>query len=461
LQGGTLQTIQQAQFGAALVIAEGTRELERIPTAKLSSPSVEVEEAFDLTAGTSGIGKLTVTTRYRGAEADSMRRHRQSQTAEETGRKYLSFYRKWYPGIRLAQPVSHEDDRQANVFVVSESYEIEPAFAKDDDDASSFEINSHAVDDQARVPDLVDRTTPLALDHPTHITHHAVVKLPEEWNVETSTKEISAPGFRFTSKLEYANAQFDARYEFQTLANHIDAKDVPEYARKIRSVRDNTYYKFTYGAASAEATTSGGFSFEMLGAVILGILGSVAVAFAYRHADRWIDPKLANADAPVGLGGWMIIPVLSTVVAPFVMAFALYELRHYAVPGVWSVVGADTLHQGWLHAGIVGMISLGIVTLVGSLLCALSLFTKDRRFPALYIALIWLAFIWGACAVLTANALEETAAEIPKSIAELFRDLFSGVIWTAYMLSSQRVRATFRRGPPREASQDLAPAAAA
>jgi transglutaminase-like putative cysteine protease len=277
LQGGTLETIEQGRYGAALVVAEGVVDLEQIPQAHLLRPSTEAFESFDLSAGTTGTGIMKVTTTYRGGDADGMRRSRQAATPEETARRYLNFYRKWYPGIRATAPISHIDDRRENILIVTEAYEIEPAFAKQDDGSLLFEINSHVVDDEAIAPGLTTRTTPLALRFPTHVTHRTEVKLPEQWNVEANDSEISGPGFEYRSNLEYADNRFEARYDFKTLTDHIDAKDAPEYARKVRNVRDDTYYQFTYGASSSSQAPSGGISFGMLGSILFGVLASGAL----------------------------------------------------------------------------------------------------------------------------------------------------------------------------------------
>ena len=458
-QGGTLETIQQSNLGAALVIAEGVEALEVLPPRTLSAPSIEIDEVFDLTAGVRGVGRMSVTTTYHGAAADGVRRSRQSDTMDDVGRRYLNFYRKWYPGVRLAAPVSDRDDRRANVFVVKEQYEIEPAFAEDDDDESLFfEINSHTIDDERTVPQLVDRQSPLAINHPVHVVHQAVVKLPEAWNLNTDDTEIVGPGFRYTSNLSYSKQQLHAHYEFKTLADHIAASDVPEYAKKIKSVHDDTYYKFTYGG-SIPKVASTGLSIEMLIAVLLGTLGGAGLALAYRHAHRWINPAPADANAPIGLGGWMILPVLGAVLGPLVMAYTLYELGEYARPEAWTV-GADSEYQFWLHAGVMVNIGLGITLLIGYILNAVALFTRDRRFPSSYILLTWLGVIWGVCSEITADAIDPANAEIPVTVASIVFNLVASVLWTAYMLTSQRVRATFTRGNPARLQSEVASAAA-
>ena len=81
LQGGTLQTANQAHFGAALVIAPGVQKLEPMPDAVLAQPTTDITESFDLAAGTKAQGTMQVKSIYRAADADSTRRWLQASTS--------------------------------------------------------------------------------------------------------------------------------------------------------------------------------------------------------------------------------------------------------------------------------------------------------------------------------------------------------------------------------------------
>ena len=78
-QGGDLETFDQADLGQALVIFPGVSALERIPREAPAQPLVTVTAVFDLRAGKSAEGSYTLSTVYRGSEADGMR-HRLRRT---------------------------------------------------------------------------------------------------------------------------------------------------------------------------------------------------------------------------------------------------------------------------------------------------------------------------------------------------------------------------------------------
>ncbi len=70
------------------------------------------------------------------------------------------------------------------------------------------------------------------------------------------------------------------------------------------------------------------------------------------------------------------------------------------------------------------------------------MFTKRRSFPAGYIALSWIGAVWGGLITASVAALGLAESYLDPGVV---RDFLSAALWTAYMLSSERVRATFVR----------------
>src|SRR5262245_49985546 len=202
MQRGYLRTSAQWRRGPALVSEPGVKDFERIPDAVKRTPTTEVNETFDLKSGVAAKGSLTVTTVYRDVDADGMRRELQSSTSEEISRSYLDFYRDWYPGIRVLAPLKARDNRNENRLEVTERYEIEPAFAKEDDGSFRFDLNPHIVTSQVKAPAQVHRTTPLHVNHPSNIRYKATVLLPEPWRVTTGDIKIDDPAFAYRSTLK-------------------------------------------------------------------------------------------------------------------------------------------------------------------------------------------------------------------------------------------------------------------
>jgi hypothetical protein len=445
LQGGALDAISQAHFGSALVLEAGVTSLERIPPAAASQPLVEAEETFDLSAGMDAVGTMTVVTKYRGREADGTRRRLQTKTLEEVGRGYLDFYRDWYPGIRLAQAVTYEDDRETNEIVVKESYEIEPAFSTDSKGVREFKTNAHVIDDYTGAPDLTVRTTPLAIKgHPAHVVYRVKVRLPDDWSARAEDTAVETKWFRYASTMSYANRALEARYEFQTTAPHVDANDVPEYAQKLREVRDDVYYKFTYDPAKARTSLDGVASGVVVALILAIALCAAYLALARRFERRAVAREIPEG-APVGVRGWMLLPAIGLFITPCVCLWVLYECRSYANASVWKSVVQDSASPFLAQVGLTASFALSLALVVVCIHCACSMLRRERRFPSLYIVVLWAGFVWGNVFVGSVSLLDPDIFEPLEVIALLVRSALTGVLWTLYMLRSVRVRATFTR----------------
>lgn len=443
LQGGTLDSIQQAHFGAALVVEDAGR-FETMPPAAADLPNEIIVERFDLKAGVLEKADMEVKTTYLGPRADRMRNYFAAHDRDEVTREYLNFYEDLFPGISVSAPFNVDDDRRANRIVVTEKYALEPAFTKDEkSEKHYFELYAHVVRSAARAPKTILRTAPLQLDHPTHVRYRAEVHLPEPWGVKPFDENITTPGFTYTSSVRYRQDTVVAEYVFKTLADSVPAADVPEHARKLEAVRDDAYYYLSYDAAAA-APRPFKLSMAMLMAIVGGVVGGgLSIRWLHRY-DNPRFPRPASANAPVGLRGWLLLPAIGTVVSPFAIAYVLYLWRGYFDAAAWAGIGAgqDPVLAHWGKIGLFVSMLAGHALLLATVFLIYLMFTKRRSFPAGYIALSWIGAVWGGLITASVAALGLAESYLDPGVV---RDFLSAALWTAYMLSSERVRATFVR----------------
>lgn len=450
LQGGTLESIAQADFGAALVIdAQGA--FETIPALVLDAPDQVVVERFDLTAGVFKPAKMTVESTYLGTEADRMRRYFANNSAEEVTRQYLNFYKDNFPSIAVTTPFRVTDDRQANKVVVTESYGIERAFVEGTNEkVLYFEFTAHVVQSAARAPGTILRTTPLRLSHPTHVSYRAEVRLPEPWSIKNLEQKIDSTGFSYRSSLRYAQDTLTTDYSFKTLSADLAAADVPEHARKLEAVREDAYYYLSYTPAAPAEQTPFKLSIATLFAVLGGIIGGALLIRWLQRYDDLSFPRPASAQAPEGIAGWLLLPAFGTLVSPILLGYALYAWRHAFDAGTWATLGStqDAVLAHWGKIGMFFFLLLGYALLLLSAFLIYLLFKKRRAFPAGYIALLWMIMLWSVISQASSAALglngSGTVGWI-RTISPLVRDAISAGIWTAYIMRSERVRATFSR----------------
>jgi transglutaminase-like putative cysteine protease len=446
-QSASLETLVQADFGMALVLAPDSNELEPMPKPNVSRPEYDVLEVFDLGKGVEQPGVLQVVTRYRGANADSMRRRMRSKTIPELTEEYLDYYHGRYPSVRSDKPIELEDDRVANEFVVRERYWIdEPFELLEKSRKREFNVEAYAIEDYVKKPDHPRRTSPLALEFPLNVRHRIDIKLPEEWPIDASTDKITGPGFRYVSSVDYKARTLKLDYKFQTTADHVPVAQLAQYLTKIEQVSDDLYYSIWQNADGAEAEAT-----SISTPVLITLLLSLGLAAA---AGIWLwrmdvpEPPPPATAAPVGLTGWMILPLIGTYLSVPVLLWALRECFVYFDAAVFDQVGVqlgDAQLAVVAKAATLLMLGAIVVLVVAAGVLIVLVHRRRRSFPRAYILFTWVVFAWALIALwLLGVATGFDDKEFIKEAIGSGRVLISAIIWTAYMLTSQRVRATFR-----------------
>lgn len=255
-QGGVLETLDQADFGRALVISPGVTALEAIPSDQPAQPLVTASAVFDLRAGSDAEGSYTISTVYRGAEADSMRRKFRYTSAAELGKTYLNYYRGRYPGIRAVSPPDIHDDPLANEITVNEAYRIAHPFQPGDSGEKRFDLEAEVIHDDAQLPTQRARAAPLAIDQDVYSAEHITIRLPTYFPVKDEAVSIDQPAFHYESRLTHTgnDVVFDSR--FRTLTDVVPPGQLEEFLKKIQQVRDDSSLWFTTGTAPSESDTT-------------------------------------------------------------------------------------------------------------------------------------------------------------------------------------------------------------
>jgi transglutaminase-like putative cysteine protease len=459
LQGGTLESANQASFGAALVIAPGVKTFERMPDAPLTEPTTNVTESFDLTAGTTARGTLQVRSVYRGADADSMRRSLQASTSEQLARNYLEFYRDGYPGIKSSAPLKIKDDRDANRVEVVERYAIEPAFAEKDDGSRRFDLNPDVVKALAKAPKQVERSTPLSVRHPDNVRYQAIVLLPEDWTIDDDTVTVDDAAFAYSSKISHVGRRFTAEYDFRTLADHVDAARVPEYARKLERVRDDANYWFTSGGTE-EQQRHGPINIVAIIAALLGVAGGyLLIRFVRRQTPQ---PRPIDPSAPSGIAGWLLLPMLQTCALPISQLVSLHDYWPYLDAHAWNDIGdgAGELAIQLLKLGYFVLITADVAVLLAGCYAVFLLFNRRRTYPFAWILLVWIEFAVVALNLAVVLGLpDDPGNAVRQNVLGVIEGLIFSLLWTAYMHRSRRVAATFIRDRSTPSPAPAAPAA--
>jgi len=438
-QGGRFDTTIQANFERALVLDSSRDGLVNIPVRQARVPTNHVVETFDLREGTRKQAKLSVTTTYCDEEADSMRVRMRTRTATELGKEYLEYYRKSYAGIQQVKPLTLSDDRDANVYTLTETYQIEAPFEEKAPGEWKFHLEAYLVSDRTGVPKQTDRTTPLARRFPMHVRHQIVAYLPGKWAIDPQEVKIADPAFEYHSTTGFAKGTLSLDYELSNTRDHVPVAGLKPFLVNLDKAHDDAFFTLTEGDEDRDATTAqapAGPSIHMIATLLAGLGVGAALAF-WLARPRW---RLADAEpnAPKGFSGWLVLPVIGVSCGPFLLGYSIWAwFEQLGTAAQYASTAESVRWMVLLQFGVVG------ATMPVSLMTAWLLFRRMRMFPFAFIALQVLTGSVLVIDMVTLLSMGESLASSGYEGNRMIMRVLVAALWIGYMLVSQRVRATF------------------
>ena len=231
-QGGPVRTRRPPAFARALLVDASTRALTPIPEPAVDVPSTEVEETFAV-AGWNAPVRLDVVTTYRGDDADDIRRGAARTTRTEESKRYREFYAREHGELRVLDLPKVVDDRERNVVVVRESYEI-PRLWSD----GTHDFRAWLVDEWLKRPQVVERTAPLSLPHPAYLKQTLTLRLPGPPDLEPLRESVTGPSFAMDATWTVRGDEARLEYTYRTLRASVPPKEVPGFAATVDRAAD-------------------------------------------------------------------------------------------------------------------------------------------------------------------------------------------------------------------------------
>ncbi len=473
-QKGDLAHLFQPDYEAALVIDESTQALVSMAndSSKLSKHSIhtlyEAQSGFDQPV------RYTVTTVVQGASAEALRNTLATENREDLQKRYLNFYARYHPKLKVAAPMNIQEDERQNRLTVTEHYLIDE-FWKHAEARKRLEASIHApeLDGYLRGPRDPIRVSPLALAHPVSLTHTTEVRLPEAWDTKAETIRVDDASFEFERRRSEKDKVLWMVDSFRSRADHVAPADTARYAANLDRARDATDYMLYRGDnAAAPARLSGlerfNWTVALLAALLLAGFTWLALKL-YRHDPPAVPFALPNSKLN-GIAGWLLLPALGVVVVPIRLLLDITKLLPSYAADTWAqltTVGASAYHALWAPV-LLFELAANLGHLVFSLLLLVMFFQKRRGVPRLYIVLLVASVAIQFIDFALAQMIPAAAGAITsKEWGELGRGVFAAAIWGSYFHVSERVKATFVNGrepaaaPPFEATRPMAPAGAA
>lgn len=167
------------------------------------------------------------------------------------------------------------------------------------------------------------------------------------------------------------------------------------------------------------------------------------------------SPRLTSKDllplGPAGIGGWLILPLISLITAPFVIiGYLMIDVIPYLTSESWQSI---TSKSGELYHPLFGpfiIIDLIIcIAQISTVIVLIVLFFKNKSsFPKLMVTYLITMLILNMVTGYIKLQILNTVYEADASTTELYmfnaiREMVTSSIWITYFSKSKRVKNTF------------------
>ena len=438
-QGGDLEHLFFSNYKFGLIISPHSYDLTPLPEPEAGRTVVTEHFTLDDAGG----GTLSVNTEYRGYQADKQRSYFASNDLGIIQNRYLTYYATMYPEIEVITDISYRDDQRDtdNVIVVEESYRINNIWVQDEADTGSSHVKFYPL----QLENLVlwdsspNRTMPYYVGR-VDFRHEFIIDLPELWPVTPEELTITGDGFEYWEGIYALGKQIKIVRDYQRTKNFIEAAAVTEFVTKHDRIRSNLSYYLINNPVVAEANVE--VSWVMLTIALACAVGALLGAGKiYSTYDP--EPKIEGLEpgvGPRGIRGWLVLPAISLVLAPFRFAADL--------PDYVACLDSEVLSAfGLAFSALLGFeVVFNVAFMVFWGLLTFSFFKRRSSVPVLYVSYITIfVFFTTVDAILVEQLVPDVLAgpDTELSPADIIYPLFVAAIWIPYFLRSERVKRTF------------------
>jgi len=301
-QRGDFEHYYDLPYERALVLRKDTHGLETIPVPKVDSPTNLVREHYAIKSYEDPI-LFTVTSSYRGPEADYQRQRWSRHSTAEMGTRFLNYYAEDIPSIKSDGPPQIQDDADSDTIVVTEKYIIDSLW-KD----QNHYFRGDLVYGELPVPSISKRSMPLAISHPTFMKQIIEIELPSASDFSEHSEVVSDDAFRFEYSAAPSAGAITLSYTLQTLRDNVPPGKVAGYLAKVDRIRNSTNLLLPRSSQGLITRTNSGVSrargLEVLALVVTAAIILIAFVFVrvrrrHEEAERVssLRPSLGGAPA--------------------------------------------------------------------------------------------------------------------------------------------------------------------
>jgi hypothetical protein len=281
-QRGTLERYYDPSFERALVLRSGVGELEKIPLPTTQSGSTVIKEVYKA-SHIDGPVSLSVTTTFRGADADVMRYAIAGYSMPELSKQYLNYYGEENPSIAVEAPPEISDDEETNTIVMTERYRI-TTFWKN----KRHRFLAGKIYDELSKPSVSQRTMPLSVSYPLSLEHYIEIDLATPFAISREDGSISNEALRFDYNYGTDGNLIRLKYSLKTYAGTVPLAKVAQHLLLLDRVYEHVGFELTNGApiVGFPARSTSSQLDTIFGVATLGLLGLVLGGYLIKRQLR-------------------------------------------------------------------------------------------------------------------------------------------------------------------------------
>lgn len=248
-QGGGALNMILPDFGMGLPVDVKPVGLVAPPASSLESGMYAVNETFLLdTTGASSLLAVVITAT--GIHAERLRQEFEIEGPDEIERKRLQACMDRFPSSRRSGPFEHRDDRNANEFVMAETFEISGFLVLDASRQNCvFNVTGGIVTGVLRMPDEKPRKTPHAIPHPCNVSYSVEVRFQSASGMATrQQKRLNDAHVDFSRAHRSQAGSWDMSLKLQTHTDAVLPEHMEDFRKLVQSIWQESSFQLVLPA---------------------------------------------------------------------------------------------------------------------------------------------------------------------------------------------------------------------
>ena len=267
-QRGKLDDIYYPDYQYGLVITDTTTALTAITPHAMGSENIR--EVFDV-KDMGGNATLQVKTVYTGSFADAERSSFNNNSNYDMQQQVRKFYAYYFEKIKI-DSLTYTDNDSTGAFATTEYYTLKDFWANEKGVKKST-LSPFVISGLIKKPADQIRSMPFAIDYNGKYHEEVMVNLPEKWDIDTTSFNVSTPSFAYNGKFSTWQNQVKMVYNFETFKDNVAPGETDDYLANIKTATDVENYKLSYGTEvvknTIQTTSAGNKLYMALGFLLL------------------------------------------------------------------------------------------------------------------------------------------------------------------------------------------------